>query len=487
MTTGTYPASEKTRIDDVAILCVDDRHENLLALEAILEELHVRIVSAGSGEEALKRLLDDEFAVILLDVQMPGMSGFETAELIKSRERTRHLPIIFLTAISTEPQYIYKGYAAGAVDYLAKPFHPEVLRAKVSVFVALHQKELRLRESERRTLELQHRTNLLEQDARQRDELTALNETLRERTKELEQALTARNRFYASMSHELRTPINAIIGYNTLLIDRIYGELNEKQLHGCNRVQRAAKHLLELVNDVLDLSKIEAGKIELSLQPVSFPHFLEDLFVTVRPLADEHKTVLELGPAGDSTTIVTDPRRVRQILLNLLSNAIKFGKGAPIRVNWHRLPDDGVEVSVSDGGVGIADADLHRIFEEFVQLEPTPNSNGTGLGLPISRRLAVLLGGDLNAESVEGVGSKFTLCLPSSVEETPLPPELRAERISTSFSVSTVQQAVAAPALPSPDRKRSRVSASRAITQPMEAEGPEAAPTPPPKEPVRRG
>lgn len=468
----------------VSILCVDDRHENRVAIDAILESLNVRIVGAGSGEEALKRLLDEDFAVILLDVQMPGMNGFETAELIKSREKTRHVPIIFLTAISTEPQYMQQGYAAGAVDYLSKPFHPEVLRAKVAVFVELHQKEMRLRESERRTLELQHRTTLLEQDARQHEELTALNEQLRERTRDLEQALTARNRFYASMSHELRTPINAIIGYNTLLLDRIYGELNDKQVHGLNRVQKAARHLLELVNDVLDLSKIEAGKIELSLQPVSFPALLEDLFVTVRPLADEHATSIELAPAADSSTIVTDPRRVRQILLNLLSNAIKFGDGKPIRVAWHKRPDDGVEVSVSDSGSGIATDDLQRIFDEFVQLSQGQPTGGTGLGLPISRRLATLLGGTLKAESQLGSGSTFTLCLPQTITEAAPPAALRAERISASFSVSSIEQAV----LPAPvtlgDRKRNGARNSRGVTKAeTEGQSPEGVTA---KEPAKR-
>lgn len=465
--TATLPvAPPDAASDDVAsVLCVDDRHENLLAIEAILETLPVRIVGVGSGEEALKRLLHEDFAVILLDVQMPGMSGFETAELIKSRERTRHIPIIFLTAISTEPQYMYQGYAAGAVDYLAKPFHPDVLRAKVAVFVELHQKEIRLRESERRALELHHKTLLLEQHTRQRDALSTLNEQLREQTRALEQALTARNRFYASMSHELRTPINAIIGYNTLLLDRIYGELNDKQVHGLNRVQKAAYHLLELVNDVLDLSKIEAGKIELSLQPVSFPAMLEDLFVTVRPLADEHKTPLELKSSdGASATIVTDPRRVRQILLNLLSNAIKFGGGSPIRVDWKKLDEGGIEVSVADQGPGIPAADLQRIFDEFVQLATEVPTGGTGLGLPISRRLAVLLGGALHAESVVGQGSTFTLRLPQSITEPAPPPELRADRISATLSSTVVEQAVAKVAVHRADRRSKAQRNSRAMS-----------------------
>ncbi len=419
------PTRAPLRDDAVDVLIVDDRPENLLALEAILEPLGERLVRANSGPEALRHLLTRDFACILLDVQMPGMSGFETARLIKARERTRNVPIIFLTAINVDEAYVFEGYSVGAVDYIAKPFNPDVLRSKVGVFVELYrqqrrigQQERRLREMELRELELRHRAELLEQEAQTAEELKTLNEELREQQEALERAMTARNRFYASMSHELRTPINAIIGYNTLLLDHIYGPLNEKQEHGLQRTHQAAKHLLELVNDVLDLSKIEAGKIELTMQPVHFPALIDDLFVTVRPLADEHQTPLELEcdttSDGRPLAIVSDPRRVRQILLNLLSNAIKFGRGKPIHVHCHTAAGaiHGVEISVHDEGEGIAPDDLPRIFDEFVQLSNSQQLGGTGLGLPISKRLAKLLGGDLFVESAVGNGTTFRLVLP---------------------------------------------------------------------------
>jgi PAS domain S-box-containing protein len=547
----TAPASEQ-----VDILIVDDRAENLLALEAILESLGQRIVRAQSGEAALRCLLEREFAVILLDVQMPGMNGFETAQMIKSRERTRFVPIIFLTAISKDEEYVFKGYSVGAVDYIFKPFQPEILRSKVNVFVELYlqrrriaEQERRLHDTERQELELRHMRELLESEARFREivssamdaivafdadgeislvnsagermfgttladaigkkitrflpdgvdlagicdsatptvpaaipalneipraftarrangelfpleasvscldtpigrtytliardvserdrhekelerqadslaesakELKQLNEELHRRQLELERAMTARSRFYASMSHELRTPINAVLGYSTLLLERIYGPLNEKQIEGIERTQKAARHLLELVNDVLDLSKIEAGKIDLRLQPVEFPMLIEDLFVTVRPLADEHGTELLLDQrASDPIKIVSDPRRVRQILLNLLSNAIKFGKGKPIKVICDRGDDDGVVIDVIDQGEGISREDQERIFQEFVQLGKTQLQDGTGLGLPISRRLAELLRGSLTVESTSGQGSTFRLRLPPKAD-----------------------------------------------------------------------
>jgi signal transduction histidine kinase len=409
------------------ILLVDDRAENLLALEAILEPLGQTLIRANSGPEALRNVLETDFAVILLDVQMPGMNGFEVAEIIKSRERSRTIPIIFLSAISKEDAYVFKGYSMGAVDYVFKPFNPDVLRSKVAVFVDLSvkQREIQrqgdlLRESQKRELELEHRTSLLEAEARSAAQLSQMNEELHRRQIALEQAMGARNRFYASMSHELRTPINAVIGYSTLMLDNIYGPLNAKQKEGLQRTLKAARHLLELVNDVLDLSKIEAGKIELSLQPVMFPSIIEDLFVTVRPLADEYGSSLNLEMEGEPFNIVSDPRRVRQILLNLLSNAIKFGEGKPIRVVCKHDESNGLEIEVIDEGVGIAKEDIARIFEEFVQVSESKQP-GTGLGLPISRRLAQLLDGALSVHSVPGQGSSFRLTLPASLEDDMAP------------------------------------------------------------------
>jgi signal transduction histidine kinase len=402
----------------VKLLLVDDRPENLLALQAILEPLGQTLVLAHSGEEALKCVLQHEFAAILLDVQMPEMNGFDAAQIIKSRERSRYIPIIFLSAINKEDSYVFKGYSMGAVDYVFKPFNPDVLRSKVAVFVDLYLKQQQiveqaemLADSQRREMELEHRAELLESEAKSAAQLAELNKQLHQRQEELEQAMGVRNRFYASMSHELRTPINAVIGYSTLMIDNIYGPLNEKQREGLQRTLRAARHLLELVNDVLDLSKIEAGKIELSMQPVNIASLIDDLFVTVRPLADEHGSKLTFDHPENALTVITDPRRVRQILLNLLSNAIKFGLQKPIRVTCSRSDDGWVSISVIDEGEGISDVDQPRIFEEFVQVSPTQQL-GTGLGLPISKRLATLLDGSLAVESAPGVGSTFTLRLP---------------------------------------------------------------------------
>jgi signal transduction histidine kinase len=240
-----------------------------------------------------------------------------------------------------------------------------------------------------------------------------------------------RTRFFAAMSHELRTPINAIMGYNDLIVAGIYGPVSDDQQRGIERSQRAARHLLELVNDVLDVSKLEAGKVDVASEDVALDDFLEDLLVTIRPMAEERGCELRLERRDCATRLRTDPRRLRQILLNLLSNATKFAAGRPVTVWCEPVPHggavpgsrqrrtgiqrwtggDAVVVAVRDDGPGIAPADHERIFEEFVQL-PGTTPGGTGLGLPISRRLAELLGGTLTVESAPGRGSTFYVTLP---------------------------------------------------------------------------
>lgn len=239
--------------------------------------------------------------------------------------------------------------------------------------------------------------------------------------REVEAALRAeesdriRGRFFAAMSHELRTPLNAIIGYNDLLLLDLHGPLATDQRGALERSQRAARHLLELVNDVLDISKLEAGKVTLDATPTCLPELVAELFSTLEATAKQHGCTLDLVVDPRVPTIVSDPRRVRQIILNLLSNAIRFGSGHPIQVHCSGTREGGVRVEVRDQGPGIAPEDQERIFEEFVQL-PSPVSGGTGLGLPISRRLALLLGGTLTVRSAPGHGSSFHLILPPQIE-----------------------------------------------------------------------
>lgn len=238
---------------------------------------------------------------------------------------------------------------------------------------------------------------------------------MEEQADTLERVMTQRSRFFASMSHELRTPINAVMGYSHLLQDGIYGDLESKQEEVVGKVARSAQHLLELVNDVLDISKLEAGKMEVAPETVDLPELLADTLASVQLQAEEKGIELRTE-APEHLVVNTDPARTRQILLNLLSNAVKFtDRGAvTIRIERGARADDvpGVEIRVADTGPGIPPEDRERVFHEFEQSESASSRGGTGLGLPISRRLTELLGGSLSLQSEVGVGSTFVLWLP---------------------------------------------------------------------------
>lgn len=346
-----------------------------------------------SSAEAVGRPLLDVLAP--LDRPQLEMSLAEGARVVHRSEATLHR----------------RGGDPRIVEVTVAPVNAAGHRVRA---VVLHDITVNRRNQEalkQQTTELNRHQARLQQ---QTSELEELNRKLQQRSAELENALTSRSRFYAAMSHELRTPMNAIIGYNSLLLEGIYGPLAPRQADAVAKVKRAAEHLLELVNDVLDLAKIEAGRIDLVVESVHFPEVLSDLLDTVRPIGQEFGSELILEPGGRPFTILTDPRRVRQILLNLLSNAIKFGEGNPVRVRWRELPDGGIQVDVSDQGKGIAPEDISRIFDEFVQLT-AQEGGGTGLGLPISRRLAHALGGRLEVRSKPGEGSTFFLTLPAAL------------------------------------------------------------------------
>ena len=305
----------------------------------------------------------------------------------------------------------------------------QLAKEKVRLGRALEEVEREFQQNERLSRTLQTQNEEMEVQNQEllalteklhsgQEQLMSVNHQMERRSRELQVALSARNRFYAAMSHELRTPINAVMGYNDLLLAGVYGGLNEQQELAVERSQRAARHLRELVNDVLDISRLEAGKVELEVEEVRLGDLVEDLFATLRPLADARGVELKLMQRDIPRAVATDPRRVRQILLNLLSNAIKFGRGRPVWVNLTRAGDGGVDVEVVDSGDGIRPEDAHRIFDEFVQLERGENHEddgleGTGLGLPIARRLARLVGGSLDLASTPGVGRTFRLALPA--------------------------------------------------------------------------
>jgi two-component system, sensor histidine kinase len=394
----------------VKILLVDDRPENLLALEAILEGHGYQLMRANSGEEALKQVLRHDFAVILLDVQMPGMSGFETAEMIKRRDKSRHVPIIFLTAISKDDQYVFAGYAAGAVDYLFKPFNPDILRSKVAVFVELWQK----RQQIQRQAEL-----LREAEQREREHQVANLEAINERLRQVDQY---KDEFLSVISHELRTPLNFIMGFASIVDDEVAGPLTPEQHDYMQRILYGSERMLRLVDDLLDFAKVSAGKLVLMPREVQFGPLVEDVMRTLTPLAAQKHITLEADVQVAEPACIDD-QRIVQILTNLVNNGIKFTpEGGRVTVKA-RLDGGQVVTEVIDTGKGIDPDDLPNLFVRFKQLDmsATREAGGTGLGLSITKALVEAHGGTIQALSDgkgQGATFRFTLPLSSCTLET---------------------------------------------------------------------
>jgi signal transduction histidine kinase len=420
---GAPPAEEQPAPPKVSILLVDDQPPNLHALEAMLEDLGQNLVKAHSGEDALRRLLAEDFAVILLDVQMPGLDGFATARLIRGRARSRSTPIVFLTAFESADFPVAEAYRLGAVDYLVKPIVPEILRAKVAGFVELYQKTERLRQLERRDYE----RRLAEE--KQRWQLQRLAEEAaheRQRAADLAEADRRKDEFLALLGHELRNPLTPI--RNALEILRYRGDDPATRDWARDLLDRQVAHLTRLVDDLLEVNRIARGKIKLELQRV-------DLAVLVRDTVQDHRAALEgagltvnLEVPGEPVWVRGDPTRLAQVLGNLLHNAGKFteaGGGVTVRLTAAAR----AEVSVRDTGIGIEPEMLPHVFEAFAQAEAglSRSRGGLGLGLALVKRLVERQGGGVRAASAgRGQGAEVAFWLPLAPAATPAaapPPE----------------------------------------------------------------
>jgi signal transduction histidine kinase len=406
------------------ILIVDDLPEKRLAYGAILEGLEAEVIMAGSGEEALKRVLEGEFAVILLDVNMPGMDGLETAELLRQHRNARHTPIILVTAYADDVQSA-RGYELGVVDYIQVPVVVPVMRAKVGVFLDLFltrsalaraNQDLESRVAQR-TAELvlsnERLRGEIEERLRaenEREELLARERLLRGHAEELSRL---KDEFLATMSHELRTPLNAIFGWITLLRT---GRLDEEtQARALETIERNARAQKRLVEDLLDVSRIVTGKLGLELADVTPLRVLQGAIATMQPAA-EAKEVRIVPALGEVTGVIRgDPARLQQVVCNLLSNAIKFtAPGGRIDVEL-AMSGDQVQISVADTGQGIKPEFLPHVFERFRQEDGSivRRHGGLGLGLAIVHHLVELHSGTVEAQSDgEGCGSRFIVRLP---------------------------------------------------------------------------
>jgi PAS domain S-box-containing protein len=511
----------------VKILLVDDRPENLLALEVMLEKSHYQLVKATSGKEALMILLkEQDFALILMDALMPVMDGFETAAMIRQSQKLKYVPIIFLTAQMNAPDEIFKGYQAGAVDYMLKPIAAEILKAKVSVFVDLYRKnnELMIQEAELKVKMNQlseaqwlahigswewdmvsdriewsdelfrifglgpqeftpsyekylkhihpndkenvdriiqqskkdhlpfnffHKIvrkdgetriancigkiiadhngkvmkmtstvqDITEQKQAEEKALKLIEErNVAEREKEVaEESAKSKQRFLSNMSHEIRTPLNSIIGFTNVVLKT---ELTEKQKEYLNAIKLSSDSLIVLINDILDLAKVDSGKMTFEKTPFKLCESIDSvLYLFQTKLAEKE---LELVKDFDTTipkVLVGDPVRLHQIIMNLVSNAIKFTSHGKITVSAKLIDETadkaGLEIKVSDTGIGIPEAKLKTVFSAFQQAttDTARLYGGTGLGLAIVKQLIEAQGGKISVNSEEGKGTTFSFQL----------------------------------------------------------------------------
>jgi signal transduction histidine kinase len=399
------------------ILVVDDTPQNLTAIEAALKGEPYRIVPVSSGEDALRQVLDRDFAAILMDVQMPTMSGFEAARLIRARERSRHIPIIFITAHSDREDQLLHAYSLGAVDFLFKPLKVEILRAKVAVFAALHRRAREAAEQgeqirahvalERERWNAEQRARLeaevLQQDLEEQRSHAAELESLNAR---LAEGQRRKDEFLALLGHELRNPLTPLVSGLALL--EAAGVEGPRAA-----MQRQVNHLIRLVDDLLDMSRVMRGRIEIRRSRIRAADVLEHAVALSTPLFTQRGQTLAIESSAADVAVYGDEVRLTQVLANLLNNAARYtNPGGHITVSCARNEGE-VCFTVKDDGRGISAELLPRVFEFFVQ--GRQGSGGLGIGLGLVRQLVELHQGRVEAKSDgENRGSEFSFWLPVS-------------------------------------------------------------------------
>jgi signal transduction histidine kinase len=387
-----------TTLQSFTIFIVDDIPANLGVLDEFLTQQGFEVLMASDGESAVNKIEKAQPHLILLDVLMPkGIDGFETCQRLKANLQTKEIPIIFMTALTDIVDKV-KGFKLGAVDYITKPFQQEEVLARIKTHLRIYQ------------LQQQSHTQ---------------NEELRFANAKLARAARMKDEFLANMSHELRTPLVAILGISEALLEEIYGEINIAQQKSVRTIQESGKHLLSLINEILDLAKIESGKLKLEKTKVSVTEVSQTCLRLIKELAQKKRIKIKTIFDQDVITLNADERYLKHILINLLNNAVKFTpeKGIVTLAITGDVKEKLVQISISDTGIGIAQEDKEKLFEPFIQLDAQLNRHheGTGLGLSLVYRLTEMHGGSVTVESEIGKGSCFTISLPwqpTTVRET---------------------------------------------------------------------
>lgn len=391
---------------NVNLLIVDDLPDNLLALQAIIRAPGRTVFQASGGEQALALLLEHEFALAILDVQMPGMNGFELAELMRGTEKTRHIPIVFVTAAGKESNYAFKGYESGAVDFLYKPLDVQAVQSKVNVFVELHRQR---NETRRQVVALE----------KSRREQQLLLEQLQETQQALQKAVHMRDDFTSVVAHELLTPLNTLFLETQLRkteLERgntaLFDPASLAQMF--SRDQHQVQSMIELIDDMLDISRIRNKRLSIRPRPTELSQVVQRAAAQLSAQTAASKSSI-IVRAAQPVHGHWDEFRIEQVVASLLSNALRHGEGKPVEISISSVPT-GACITVSDQGQGIAAHDQERIFEQFERGATHVNGNaspgGFGLGLYISRQLVEAHGGTLQVQSHPGQGAVFTVTLP---------------------------------------------------------------------------
>ncbi len=407
--------------EQVNILLVDDQPAKLLSYETILADLGERLIKARSAREALDHLLHADVAVVLVDVCMPELDGFELASMMRDHPRFQRTPIIFVSGVHLSDLDRLRGYAAGAVDYIPVPVVPEILRAKVAVFVDLYRKT---QESARLNRDLERLVT--ERTA----ELEAISAGLREREQELKEADRMKDEFLATLAHEIRNPLAPILAAVQLM--RLKQVPEEQRSKARDMIERQVEHLVRLVDDLMDVSRITRGVIALQQERLDIADAVARAVETSKPLIDMKRHDLRVTLPAQPLFVDGDMTRLSQIIANLLNNSAKYTEqGGQIELTVEEASGD-VVIRVRDTGIGIAPENLPRVFDLFTQVDRGHNglSGGLGIGLALVRRLVEMHGGTVGAKSAGiGHGAELSVKLPVARERraVPRPPKTISE------------------------------------------------------------